>query len=682
MADKTKKTKPSTPKKPDEAAILTEAKKRYERARDTDRPDRLEAIEDKNFLNGKQWPEEIEQARKTAKRPCLVINQLPKFIDQVEGDFRQNKPMIKVKPQDSVSDPDKADVLEGLIRSIEANSGSGIVYGTALNDIASCGRGAFRVLTEYTDDDSFDQDIKLEEISNVFSVYFDPDAVKFNREDGKYLFVTKEINRDEFEAEYPDAKPIDFDTEIADTDSVWFTEDKVLIAEYWRIVEGVEITICQLKNGETVEKDKLKAGDTVVKERKIRKPVIETMIINGAEILEGPTRWLGKYIPIIGVKGKEIDINGRRYTRGIIRNARDPQRMYNYWRTAETEAVALAPKNPYKATKKQIEGYETQWNSVSTTSKPYILYNPDPKAQGLSPTREQPVQYYAGYQHNSELSAKEMMDTASMYESTIGEKSNEKSGEAIKQRRAGSDRANVAYTDNLARAMKHAGRIILDLIPYIYDGARTIRILGPDFVEKYVTINSEVDLKTEEPLETSKVINMENIGRYDVVVDVGPSYTTKRLEDLDAILEFMRGLPPQQAEVISDLVAGNMDWLAAEEIAERLRITFPPELRALIEKETGEISEDEKNQGELDPDMEVPLEVPQGQDMPPGMPEPEPDPIMDIQIQQEQAKLDKMVSDAEKADFEASIKEVEYATALAEAERARVPLDVEEEVEA
>lgn len=611
--------------------ILEEARKRYQLAKDADREDRNEAFEDKRFANGDQWPEDIADARKKAKRPCLTINQMPKFIDQVEGDFRQNKMSIKVRPQDSVSDPDTADFIEGHIRNIEINSDSGIVYGTALADIATCGRGAWRVKTKFVDDDSFDQDIVLEPIENVLSVYFDPDSADYNHADGKFVFVIVDVHEDEFKKAYPNASMSAFDTESFAV-SEWYSGNKVTVAEYWRVVEDGEYTLYQLESGDVVQE--LPPNTKAVKERKVKKTYIETMTINGAEILDGPVRWPGKYIPIVGVKGKEMNIAGKKYTRGLVRFARDPQRMYNYWRTSETEAVALAPKTPWKVTEKQIAGHETLWNNINITSKPYVLYNVDPKAPTVVPAREQPVEYYAGYQHNAELCSKELMDTQGMYEASIGERSNERSGEAIKQRRAGSDRSNVTYTDNLGRAMRYTGLIIIDLMQYIYDTARSLRILGPDGSEKNVMINSDVD-KDGNQLESDKIINMSEIGRYDVAVDIGPSYTTKRLEAVDNAMAFMGNIPPHMQEAIADIIVKNLDWPYADDIAERLKAILPPEIKALIDKETGEFGEDEQNMGA------VPGVIPQGAF--PAVPEPpteQPpvDPLMEIKIKQEETK--------------------------------------------
>ncbi len=662
------------PEVTEEQAIIEEGRDRYQRSSEADHDDRLEAIEDKNFLNGDQWPATLKTRREKDGRPCLVINQLPKFIDQVEGDFRQNKPAIKLSPHDSVSDPAKAEVFEGLIRTIESDSGSGIVYGTALNDIISCGRGAFRVNKVFSDDDSFDQDLKLEEIANVFTVYFDPDSIKYNREDGMYVFVTREISKKVFTARYPDAKATDFDAEVFDTKELWFNGESVRIAEYWRIVSDGTKTLCQLDDGTVVDETELTDDDVVVGDKRVvKKTKVETMIMNGVEILSGPTEWPGKYIPIIGVRGKVININGVVYSRGIIRFARDPQRMYNYWRTSETEAVALVQKAPYVGTKKMFEGHQG-WNSVNTTPKPYLTYTPDPLATSDKPTRESPPQYYAGYQTNAQVSSKELMDVTSMFEPALGQRSNETSGKAIIARQTGSDRANIAYTDNLARSMQFAAIVMMDLFPSTYDGARVIRILGPDMVKKYVTINSKEDLITGKPLDDDKMLDMSKIGRYDVTVTVGPSYATKRLEDADNIMQFMSGLPPNQAEVIADLVAGNMDWSNADEIAKRLQATLPPEVKALIEEEEGGIGQDDQTGGVIDGDMDG---LP-GQ----GLPEEPADPLIDIQVQQEQAKLDKMqseagkaASDAEKADFEANIKEIELRAALKEAEDAEIPLD-------
>jgi len=628
--------------------ILAEARRRFETACDADSENREEALDDLKFANGEQWPDYIRQARSEAQRPCLTINRLPAFIDQIVGDQRQNKPSIKVKPHDSFSDPEIADLLEGLIRNIEANSDANIVYMTAFESSVTCGRGFFRIVTEYVDDNSFDQEIRLERISNPFCVYWDPAAKDVNLKDAEWMFVTDLMSREQFRREFPEADMSDFESHTGDYGD-WITDDTIRVAEYWRRRKVGKRTIYLLENGEVT--DDPREGERVVREREVDDYAVEWMIMTGTEILEGPHPWPGRYIPIVPVWGKELNIEGKRILRGIIRYAKDPQRMYNYWRTAATEMVALAPRAPYIVTPAQIKGFELLWNNIGRSPRPYLLYNPDERAPH-PPKRETPAAIPTGLANEAEFAAKEMMDTTGIYEAMLGEKSNERSGEAIKQRRLGGDRANYAYSDNLARALVHAGRIMLDLIPHIYDGERVIRILGVDGTEKFVTINSETDLATGEKLE--KVINMDEIGRYDVTVSVGPSYTTKRMEAAEAMMEFMR-VYPEAAPVIADLVAKNFDWPGADDIAERLKAMLPPQVRAVVE-----------NEPEIGGGKELPPEAAEAaQGYPPEPPAEPEDPLLDIKRSQEQAKLEGIVLDN-------SIKEARLKKALMEAEMSGV----------
>ncbi len=633
--------------------ILKEARHRFEIACDADREERGAALDDLNFLNGDQWPENIktEREKPDSQRPCLTINRLPMFHDQVVGDQRQNRPGIKIKPHDGDSDPKTAAKLEGLIRNIEVTSDANTVYMTGFESSTACGRGFFRILTDYADDNSFDQEISLGRIGNPFTVYWDSSAEDINLIDANWMFVSGKISKEQFERDYPDAALSDFETAIGDL-SQWVDEHNVRIAEYWRKQKVGTQTIYQLENGEVVSE--LPKGVKPVKTRVVDIITIEWMKITGTEILEGPKVWPGKYFPIVPIWGKEINIEGERKLRGIVRFAKDPQRMYNYWRTTTTEVVALAPKNPYLATEKQIAGHESMWNNINRGATTYVLYNPDAQAPG-PPKRETPATIPTGLANEAEFAAREMMDTIGIHEAGLGEKSNEKSGEAIKQRRAGGDRGNYAYSDNLARALVHAGRIILDLIPKIYDGARVVRILGVDGTEEFATLNSDTDLRSGDTLK--EVINMDEIGKYDVAVTVGPSYTTKRMEDADSIMEFMR-VYPEAAPFIADLAVQGLDWQSSDEIVERLRAMLPPEIKAVIDQGTTNYEEDE---GEL-PEAEMLEQA--GQEAPPESEpgqEPGQEPLAEIKVSQEQAKLEGIVLDN-------SIKEAQLEKAVKEAD--------------
>lgn len=666
MADETTGTKKADDLQVD--AILEEARERFHRALQADQTERDEALTDIQFVDGEgQWPAGMKDAREKKNRPCLTINQLPSFIDQTIGDQRQNKPSIKVKPNDERSDPEKADVLEGMMRSIENASQAGQVYDWGFECAVTCGRGFWRVKTDYIDDDSFEQQILLEEIGNPLSVVFDESCTKPFFEDADYVIVHTLISKEEFERKYPDKAAVSTDASHEYV-SDWRTNNMIRIAEYWRRVHDDPKTIYLLANGEVV--DELPEGQEAISSRELETSHIEVMLISGADILEGPTVWKGEHFPIIPVWGKKLNVDGEIRYRGIIRHARDSQRMYNYWRSKATEQVALAPVEPWVVTDKMVENYQTFWKNSDKGTSAFLPWTPDDRVPGAKPYKNTGAQIPTGLHAESEYTAEEMKRTTGVYDAALGDRSNEKSGEAIKQRRLGSDRTNYAYHDNLAASIAHTGRVILDLIPHIYDSARVIRILGMDGTESYTTINSDFDMKTGGVIENPVI--MEDIGRYDVTVSTGPSYTTKMQEAYEMILSLIEKYP-ESAPILATKVPQFGDWPYADDISDMLRAILPPDMQMMLLKQsTGDSVADDPQAIEQYEQLQAMMEAQQQAAQGEAEGEAAEDPNMDVKRAQEQAKLQEQVLDNEIKGIELQMKTIERIEKEFEAKQARL----------
>ena len=555
----------------DEADFLRDAREQYRQGQEAETETRELAYEDLEFFGGKQWPDDILSRRDAKGRPSLTINRLATFVDRIVGDQRQNRPSIKARPVDNHADPEVADVIEGLIRNIESVSNADIAYDTAYEYAVICGMGFFRITTDYADEDTFEQDIRIEPIYNPFSVTFDPGAVKYDRSDAQYAFVDDVITRAEFERRFPKAQVVSFDESRSGDIQDWFiSKDKVRIAEYW-YKEPVKRKIYQLSNGIVKWEEDLKPGDDPVKDRVVDTFRIYRAVISGVEILEGPYLWPGKYIPIIPVWGRELNLNGKRVLRGLVRFAKDPQRLYNYWRSADCEMVALAPKSPYLVTPAMIEGHEKIWSRAHEENYNFLPYNPDPQLPGVLPKRELPPPLSTALQQNILISADEIKATTGIFDASLGARRNETSGRAIIARQRESDIGTFGFLDNLTRSIEYAGRILIDLIPKIYDTARVVRVRGFDESEQFVEVNKPV---IDEDVAVTKVLNDLTVGKYDVVVTVGPSYNTQRMEAADSLIKFIQAIP-QAGALMADLVAENMDWPGADKISRRLKKILP-----------------------------------------------------------------------------------------------------------
>jgi hypothetical protein len=525
-------------------------------------------------------------------RPCLTINKLPQHVRQVTNDQRQNRPAGKVIPVDSQADPEMAEIFEGMVRHIEYISDADVAYDTACDNQVTFGEGYIRILTEYCDENTFDQDIKIGRVRNSFSVYMDPTIQDPCGADAKWCFITEDISRDEYGRLFPDAAPITTiqaqgvgDQSLA----MWFNETLIRIAEYFYIEESLQ-TLNMYPGGVTAFQGSPEAkqlemmGLQPVRTRRANRKQVKWIKTNGYEILE-ESDWAGKHIPVVRVIGNEFEIDGRVYVSGLVRNAKDAQRMYNYWVSQEAEMLALAPKAPFIGYGGQFEGYEHQWKTANTTNWPYLEVNPDVTDGNGStlplPQRAMPPMAQQGLIAAKMGAADDIKATTGQYDSSIGATSNERSGKAILARERQGDTGTYHFVDNLARAVRYVTRQIVDLIPKIYDTQRVARIIGLDGETKMVQIDPNQPMPVRKIQDQSGVVVQKiynpSVGKYDVRVTTGPNYMTKRQESMEAMAQILQGNPNLWA-VAGDLFVKNMDWPGAQEMAARLARTIDPKL--------------------------------------------------------------------------------------------------------
>ena len=564
--------------KKDTVDVLKEAQARFDVAIEAEAQNRAAALEDYEFTVGKQWPENIRADRERDGRPCLVINKLPQFIQQITNDQRQNRPSIKVQPVDDKADVETAKVIQGLVRHIEYNSNAEIAYDTAFDGAVRGGFGYFRIVPDYISPNSFQQELYIKRIQNPFSVFYDPFITEPDGSDASWAFVTEDLSRDEYMHKYPNSKLAAMGEWEAtgNASPLWMPDGSARVAEYFYKTYKND-TLLMLSDGQTVLKSELgrkiiPEGVVITAERETTVPVIKWAKINGCEILE-ETVWPGKYIPIIPVYGNEINVNGVRILEGIVRNSKDPAKMYNYWASAETEAIALAPRAPFIVAEGQLEGYEGDWetsnrrNHATLTYKPTSL-NGQPVAPPQRSAFEPAVQAItmARAQANEDIKA-----TTGIYDASLGSRSNETSGVAIQRRNIQAQTSNFHFIDNLSRSLRHAGRVLINLIPYYYDTPMVARIIGEDGEQRIVKLNQPF-------IENGKeMIYAMDVGQYDVVVDVGPSFQSKRQEAVASMMELSKAVPGLM-QIAGDLLVKSMDWPGASEIAERMKKSMPPEL--------------------------------------------------------------------------------------------------------
>lgn len=562
---------------------------------------RTDELDDLRFAAGSpdnkwQWPTDVINSRTAngsiSARPCLTINKLPQHIHQITNDQRQNRTSGKVIPANDSASQDVVEIYEGMIRHIEYVSSADIAYDTAGESQVTIGEGYYRIITEYEDEDSFNQVIKIKRIRNAFSVYLDPMMQDPYGEDADWGFIPEDMKKTEYENKYPKAMTISslMDLGIGNQSiSPWMTEDTIRVAEYFYF-ETTEDTLNLYPDDNTAFEDSIEDkvyrkhyGDPI-KSRQSERRQVKWIKTNGYEVLDS-SDWAGKHIPIIRVPGNEFEVEGRLFVSGIVRNAKDAQRMYNYHASNEVEMIALAPKAPFIGYGGQFEGYEEKWKTANTSAWPYLEINTDATDGNGSvlplPQRSQPPMVQEGIIAAKNAASEDIKETTGQYNASIGQQSNERSAKAINVHIHEGDVSTFHYPDNLARAIRYGTKQIVSLIPKIYDTKRIVNILGEDRKAGMVQLDpsqqSAMTKVQDNTGNTIKKIYNLSVGKYDVMVVTGPSFATKRQEALDSMGTILQ-TNPDLWKVMGDLFVENMDWPGAQQMAKRLFKMVPPNL--------------------------------------------------------------------------------------------------------
>ena len=578
MTKDDKQTKPSD--------IVAEAKKRFERAKQAYSSNRMLAAEDTRFAmgdsdNGWQWPEDIRNSRKIDKRVCLTVNMTAQHCNQIINNIRMNRPAVKVSPADNGADKKTAEILGGLIRNIQASSASDDAHDTAAEHSVYGGEGYWRVVTEYESDTSFNQVIRIKACPNPQLVYIDPDCKELDKSDAQWGFVFEDITKEQGKREHPDIDPESWGEDSKKNG--WADGETFRRAEYFYCTYEKDVA-CLLADGSTVLKSKLQPGAVVVKERDTEvKKWHWCKLVGGHDAPIDETDWLGDYLPIIAVVGKELNVNGEVIRKGIVRDLKDPARMVNFSYSETVQTLALQNKVPYMASSEAIEGYEQIWKAANLESRAYLPFNAyDDEGRPLpKPERQAPAVMPAAQVQLLQLSTEQMRAASGQQNANFGIKSEAQSGVGIQRLKVQGDTATFHFPDNLARALRYEAKVLIDLIQKYYDTQRVVRILGLDGKEESAVLAPDMPQpyqeQEDEAGEIQRIFNPQ-VGRYDVTINTGPSYSTMRQEGADRLND-LAAKNPQLMQVAGDLVMQAQDFPMADKLAERLAKTLPPELR-------------------------------------------------------------------------------------------------------
>ena len=574
------------------------ALQRFEQVETKEKDQRTLAVEDLKFAQSEdgQWDDDAIEKRKG--RPRYTINRIAGAIDQLIGDQRQNRTSIKIRPVSGGASEDVAEVMSGLIRNIEGYSKAANAYDNAFDEVVNGGYGGWRVLSQFNDDDAFEQDLVIKPILGATtSLWFDPAAKEYDKRDANWAFLTVEMTKEEHEARFPDKPLVNFDTyENRSACQSWMSEDTVRVAEYWvktpmmrEIAKLSDGRVIDLKeDGEALDELALQ-GVTVVKTRKVKSHKVEMYLMNGSGFLDGPKPWAGKYIPLVPVYGRQSFINGKEYTRGLVRFAKDANRIYNYATSSAIETTALAPKDPIWYTPTQVAGHEDKYRNFNTQNSPFMPYNPDPTTGGAPPQRGGAPAVQSAILQQINQASMDLYHVTGMQPPSFAANPELKSGKAIQAQERLGDRGQFIFTDNLTKSIEYTAEILVDLIPRTYDTERQVRIMMQDGETELVTINQEIiDDQTGQPI----IVNDLTSGKYDIIAETGPAFASQRQESAQQILELI-ATSPMFESLAMDLVAKDLPILESKELTKRVR-------RAMIKQGVVEPSDEEIKELGLD----------------------------------------------------------------------------------
>lgn len=566
-----------------EEDFLSDAHDRFARVVSAENAWRRDAHEELEFTDGLKHWDEAMRAERTG-RPCLTFDRITPAVKSVVNNARQSPPEPEVTAVGGGADKETAQVIQGLLRNIDNNSGSETVFMTAYEHACKIGRGWWRILFDWETEDStspeaFLQKIKLQRVPNPFSIYPDPSCLEFDYSDMEYCFATEDIDKDVFGELFPDVAErtkamgagVGFEAIGDRIKTDWFPNGAIRVAEYWYKVRTKK-TIHLLEGGLVVPDDQL--YDAIPK---ATRTLFETKIfcakITGADVIQR-WEWPGKSIPFVPVIGDEVLKNGKRSVRGMIRPAMDANLSYDFMRSKQAESIGLAPIAPIMAPVGSLGQFESMWADSNRKAYAVLPYFPEvlgkpvpePKRLNTADAQVQAITLAIAHAEN------DIMAMTQTYKPDLGAPSSETSGRAILARQREGDNAHFNYHDNLSRSIRRTGLIELELIPEVYTEERMITIFDPDQKVRSVQVNAEI-------LENGAkrfydLAQTHGIARYDIVMKSGAAYATRREQGAAALIDLAKFMPEPMSRAL-DLLVGYLDIPDQDALAARLR---PPDV--------------------------------------------------------------------------------------------------------
>tara|TARA_R110000822_G_C15315769_1_gene493229 strand:- start:37 stop:2346 length:2310 start_codon:yes stop_codon:yes gene_type:complete len=513
------------------------------------------------------WEQNKDKPRYTFDLTTPIVNTIYDKIKK--ADFAGD-----VNPIGGNASKDNAEVLDGMVRNIQVISNAKHIYNSSAKSVVKGGLDGWQIVQKYIDDDSFDQDLIIENVENfVDRVWFQSSAERQDRADADYGWKFTGFTKDEYEAKWPEGGASGLSSDLVN--NAYFNKpDLIMVGEYYYIKEEPRELI-MMSNGSVYEDDDeyeqikdelIEMGITEVKRRTRMKREVYVRKLDASGWLDEPKETVFSYIPLIPAYGNYEIFENKSLYHGVVQKRMDPQRVFNYSLSREIEEGALAPRAKYWMTEKQVAGNMDTIQTLNTNADPVQIFTPDERLPG-PPIQNGGAQINPGLRNVSQTTSELITQTAGIFASNLGDNPNAQSGIAIKRLQDKGDAGSSEYFSSMEIAICHTMRILIKAIPKVYLGEREVRILKEDATYDMVSLNNTIiDQETGEEI----IMNDLTIGNYDVTCSAGPAFQNQQEETVAAMIE-IGSVDPSIIEMGSDILLNNVVAPGMAQIAQRKR---------------------------------------------------------------------------------------------------------------
>lgn len=553
------------------------------------------------FLYVDQWDLNIREARELSSRPTMEFNKITSIIRAILGENRNNSPALTVRGIGKDIRQKTVDIYEGLISHIQYESDADIVYQVAGKHGLEVGWGAARVVAQYESPESFDQCLRILPIMDFQAAFWDPSAQKSDKSDGDYCGVYTVISKEKFKKLYPEVENPQDVTGLTNTYYVnWSTRDTVMMAEIYykeyskekliQLSDGKSFNEKEAKNILEMQEKFLETNPdaeimgftplTIVNEKEDMNYKIKYIKFVQNKILE-KTDYPGRILPIPYFEGDSTVIDGEQIPVPYIQDAIDTQKLINYIGSEIAYGILRSRKETVVGTPQNFAGFENDWINPDQVQG-YLEFNYD--KNGGKPEFIKPPAFNEAFLQAYGNCTEDLKQVLGRYEESRGQESNAISGRAINARQRASNLPANVYKDNNHRGMKQTGKILIDMIPHVYDTERTVMVRDKDGKTKSVEINKSNGFKMQPDGDFEPQIENDlTEGKYDIEIRVDGSFDAQQAEAMDILIRLCQ-VNPKISDLIPDLIAEVSGLKNTTQLVERLRTLVPP---AIIAKENG-----------------------------------------------------------------------------------------------